>query len=148
MSTPAANNPWYSFTVMSNELSTPKILLCPSDTVKLSAATTFQAFNGGATSYFVNGDVTTDSDPQMILTGDQNIGKCTGSSDPATTAFTVATLFKGDPWGWTQTALHFGTGNLLLNDGSVQSASQGAVRGYFFNGTNSVPAGPVYNFFQ
>ncbi len=134
--------PWNSFTVMSNELSTPKILLCPSDTDKLIPATTFQTFGSGTTSYFVNGDVSSDNDPQMILSGDQNIA----ASQVSANALSAATAYTGQNWAWTQTKLHQGSGNLLLADGSVQSASQGGLRNYLYSGTNTVAA-PVYNFF-
>jgi prepilin-type N-terminal cleavage/methylation domain-containing protein len=79
------------FGVMSNELSTPKIVACPSDArvanpatnfvtqfwvgpinpapVGYGNATTYQPY----TSYFVGGDAI-DTEPQTILSGDRNIG--------------------------------------------------------------------------
>jgi prepilin-type N-terminal cleavage/methylation domain-containing protein len=75
----------YLFSVMSNELSTPKILLCPSDASFRSVAAGFIAnpattlpgagfnFTNGNVSYFVCGDAA-DSYPNMILSGDRNIG--------------------------------------------------------------------------
>ena len=75
------------FMVMSNELSTPKVVYCPSDSYQSSFATLFSlAFSGGnatpitaaqtavgAASYFVNGDAS-DVDPQLIIGGDRNLG--------------------------------------------------------------------------
>ena len=73
------------FCVMSNELSTPKLLYCTSDSsgAGRGAATNFPqlgyvAPNGGqqgtnCISYFVCGDAA-DTYPQMILDGDRNLG--------------------------------------------------------------------------
>jgi len=81
------------FLVMSNELSTPKILYCPSDSMPDhagQAATNFvqigqitpnaaspqgtaTAYGCAFISYFVCGDAS-DTYPQMILNGDRNIG--------------------------------------------------------------------------
>jgi prepilin-type N-terminal cleavage/methylation domain-containing protein len=100
------------FMVMSNELSTPKILFCPSDnyhTAENGYATNFGYFEllgvtftgisgtkcpaeGGNTltkiSYFVNGDCT-EANPQDIMTGDGNIGNngTTTASAPSNFAY-------------------------------------------------------------
>jgi prepilin-type N-terminal cleavage/methylation domain-containing protein len=73
------------FCVMSNELSTPKILYCPSD-ISLTGltpgnldgpvatvATNWGSFANINLSYFVEGDAA-DKYPKMILMGDRNIG--------------------------------------------------------------------------
>ena len=101
-----------TFLVMSNELSTPKILICTSDASHSTAATNFSPQIGGATaaaftlsggtftlanpnlamsfvSYFLCGD-TAEAYPQMILDGDRNIG----SSTPNTPG-SPATAIKG-----------------------------------------------------
>ena len=80
--------PGMAFMVMSNELSTPKVIYCPSDSFHDRAATNFNAGDvlGNSTfpptakqaavgriSYFIAGDAT-ESDPQSIMTGDLNIG--------------------------------------------------------------------------
>src|SRR5258708_35154249 len=73
------------FGVMSNELSTPKILICPSEYDNRGPASTFSfsvpANSANATpytndlnvSYFVGVD-SQDTFPQMFLTGDHNLG--------------------------------------------------------------------------
>ena len=75
----------YLFSVMSNELSTPKVLLCPSDASVRSVGFNFNAsitgpnagsFTNGNVSYFVCGDAS-DAYPQMILAGDRNLGTIT-----------------------------------------------------------------------
>jgi len=73
------------FCVMSNELSTPKILDCPSDLspafdgVVVKVASTWSAFGPDNLSYFVEGDAS-DKFPKMILSGDRNIGSVTVSA--------------------------------------------------------------------
>jgi hypothetical protein len=59
------------FQVMSNELSTPKILFCPADTDHSPAANFSTGFSGKNISYFVNLDVV-EANPQMLLFGDDN----------------------------------------------------------------------------
>jgi hypothetical protein len=93
---------------MSNELSTAKILYCPSDNIHNAAATNFSyqdlisqtpvatgstfASAEGTTkiSYFVNGDAT-EANPQDLMTGDGNIGSAgTSASGAATWRMQVA----------------------------------------------------------
>jgi prepilin-type N-terminal cleavage/methylation domain-containing protein/prepilin-type processing-associated H-X9-DG protein len=97
------------FMVMSNEMSTPKILFCPSDnyhTAGSGYATNFSygdlmseqtapasgvalGANEGVTkiSYFVNGDAT-EANPQDLMCGDGNIGTTgTGASTAASLRF-------------------------------------------------------------
>jgi prepilin-type N-terminal cleavage/methylation domain-containing protein len=80
-----AYNVPYVFSCMSNELSTPKVVYCPSDStrsmnatnpcfnVTAAAGSTAAPFYNGYLSYFVCGDAS-DQYPQMILAGDRNIG--------------------------------------------------------------------------
>ena len=105
----AANplNPGMVFMVMSNELSTPKIVYCPSDsahTLDNIAATNFSfgdlirtptpAVNQKAAgptanskvSYFINGDAT-EVDPQAIMYGDLNIGNQTATAANGAAAY-------------------------------------------------------------
>jgi type II secretory pathway pseudopilin PulG len=98
------------FQVMSNELSTPKILVCPNDTER-SAAATFTRFNNKNLSYFVGLDAKDDF-PQRLLDGDRNI---TGESEPENG---ILKLVPGQRASWTA-AIHVNSGNLGLADGSV-----------------------------
>jgi prepilin-type N-terminal cleavage/methylation domain-containing protein len=95
-------NPTAPFMVMSNELSTPKVAYCPSDSVNSRVQGT--NFNGsfagmanavtamaaqttaGQCSYFVNGNGS-EVDPQMIIDGDLNIGSTTVAGGAATGIF-------------------------------------------------------------
>jgi prepilin-type processing-associated H-X9-DG protein len=107
----------------------------------------FPALQSVNTSYFINGDVVSDADPQMVLSGDENIGVASGGSSPASQRLTTPMAYGIKDWGWTQADLHQGNGNLLLADGSVQSASQGQLRVFLSQGTNTV-AQPDFNFYQ
>jgi len=136
--------------------------------LNISYANPIGALGSTATriSYFINGDAT-ESDPQMVMSGDCNIGNnsTTSSSTPAayrfgasastaaakgcTTAYAMPSgAWNGGSgiwWSWTQGDLHQKTGNLMLSDGSAQSATVSGLHTYLQNGTNSV-ATPVFNF--
>jgi prepilin-type N-terminal cleavage/methylation domain-containing protein len=164
---PAIKNPGMVFMVMSNELSTPKVIYCPSDSFHSAAATNFNAVDVtgnalgaaqtavGKISYFVNGDAA-ESDPQGIMSGDLNIGTAgtTSASAPSTYAFTQASAgatptltqaYQITPaawngaayWAWTQNDFHQKSGNLCLADGSVQAATISGLHTYMINSTNS-----------
>jgi hypothetical protein len=81
------------FQVMSNELSTPKILVCPADT--RSVANNFVRLKNQNVSYFV-GLEANDANPQRFLDGDRNI---TGDSDPENG---ILKLVPGQRVSWTQ----------------------------------------------
>ncbi|HVU08631.1 MAG TPA: prepilin-type N-terminal cleavage/methylation domain-containing protein [Verrucomicrobiae bacterium] len=171
-------SPGVVFGVMSNELSTPKILTCPSDT--RSPATNFitQYWTGvtvtGVTpapgqytytnycSYFIGGDAI-DTQPQEILTGDRNIGTA-GTSTTTTTGATSAMTGAGNgissgagsggavaigQWAWTASDLHLNAGNIGLADGSVQQVSINGLRSALTAATNSSAITTLwYNFPQ
>ena len=114
------------FLVMSNELSTPKNLNCPSDispatgpndtpgsgTISggiCSVATNWSGFGPGNLSYFVEGNAS-DKFPQMILLGDRNIGTVNQNAW-GTVAATSMNMLNG---GYAETAIPGLTGNGLL----------------------------------
>jgi len=171
----------YAFLVMSNELSTPKILLCTSDAGHTTAATNFApqisgqftitpttvSINGTGpnsaggnvmsfVSYFLCGD-TAESYPQMILTGDRNIGQ----SVPLTQSGAAATKISGTNsisytggnatqlaplWAWSQNDLHQKVGNLGIADGSVQQVTVSGLQTSLQNATNGgATINPIYN---
>jgi prepilin-type processing-associated H-X9-DG protein len=101
------------FQVMSNELSTPKILICPAD-VRIVAAS-FARLNNQNVSYFVGLDAKEEF-PQRLLDGDRNI---TGDSAPENG---ILKLVPGGSASWTA-AIHNNQGNTGLADGSVQQFS-------------------------
>ncbi|HZL79616.1 MAG TPA: hypothetical protein VFC17_12255 [Candidatus Limnocylindrales bacterium] len=106
------------FQVMSNELSTPKILICPADI--RSVADNFARLKNQNVSYFV-GLEANDANPQRFLDGDRNL---TGASEPQNG---ILKLVPGGPIGWTS-AIHNNQGNVGLADGSVQQYSSSALR--------------------
>jgi len=130
---PNPNNPGMVFMVMSNELSTPKIIGCPSDSLTGhgSYATNFAypdllgtavpnpgakavAPTGvGKISYFINGDAQ-EVDPQIIMYGDLNIGNQNTAAQAASS------------WAFGNTAA--GTRNSLLAP-SVTTATGGVFAG-------------------
>jgi prepilin-type processing-associated H-X9-DG protein len=128
------------FQVMSNELSTPKILFCPTDKLRRQAnvfATTVPPgnqnvvpFQGNTSlSYFVNLDAV-DTNPSMFLSGDDNLliggqphDRLSGS--PAMSG--VLPLTTNSLIAWSE-ARHEKQGNVALADGSVQQLSTSNLR--------------------
>ncbi len=107
-------NPGMPFMVMSNEIGNQKVLYCTSDNYHTTAPTNFsysdllgtRAPTGGATvakqstagkiSYFVNGDAT-ETDPQAILDGDENIGNQTTAGASGSSYGFTQTVTGGSP---------------------------------------------------
>jgi type II secretory pathway pseudopilin PulG len=110
-------NAWINFAVMSNELSTPKILICPGDAGRTFAINFTTDFNNSKISYFVGLDVTNATNPQTLLSGDDNfaVGGVAIKSG-------LLELSTNAPIAWTA-ARHKLFGNIALADGSVQSVN-------------------------
>lgn len=106
------------FQIMSNELSTPKILICPADT--RTVANNFSHLKNQNVSYFV-GLEANDAHPQRFLDGDRNL---TGESDPENG---ILKFVPGQRVSWTQD-IHVNQGNVGLSDGSVQQTSNSSLR--------------------
>ncbi len=142
------------FVVMSNELSTPKILLCPSDSTR-NAQTNFAALthNDQNMSYFVCGDAA-EAYPQMILDGDRNIGPAVGNvpNVPATTTNVLGIQGPAPTflwWAWSAVDLHLRVGNLGMADGSAQQVTVAGLQTALGTATNGAAAQyPYYNFPQ
>jgi type II secretory pathway pseudopilin PulG len=116
------------FQVMSNELSTPKILTCPSD--DRTPAPNFIDFSNDNVSYFVGVDAD-ETMPQMILSGDRNL---LVNDSPVQTG--LVSVQSTDKIAWTQ-EIHHGAGNVGLADGSVQQyTSSGLQQALRHTGTN------------
>jgi prepilin-type processing-associated H-X9-DG protein len=120
-----------SFLVMSNELSTPKILVCPADSDRMrrvanSFARTRLAgeiplTNDNQISYFIGVDASTSS-PSMFLCGDRNLAL------DGVPALHGLQLFPTNRFAtWTE-ILHKGQGNVGMSDGSVQQLSSSRLR--------------------
>jgi len=132
------------FMVMSNELSTPKIVTCPAENEARTTASTFAGTipAGSANSTPFTNDLNVsygigvdaqDTFPQMVLTLDHNIG----SGNPPTALYQSAVAANQSPAvslgtnfpagntavGWLDT-IHSKQGNVGLADGSVQQYSR------------------------
>lgn len=105
-----ANDVWRTFLVMSNELSVPGVLVCPSDSRR--PASSWSMLANSNVSYFVclNADETM---PSILLTGDRNIS----SRKPLENR--LLNISSNDVVGWTD-AMHGHCGNIGLSDGSAQ----------------------------
>jgi len=100
---------------MSNELSTPKILLCPNDE-KRSYATNFAVdLSDRNVSYFLNVDGST-GNGSSLLSGDRNI------TNKVPAGGRLVSLTKADTIAWTK-ELHSEKGHLGFGDGRVDSFS-------------------------
>jgi len=118
------------FRVMSNELSTPKILVCPQDT-KRTAATDFAGGLSGANiSYFVGLDAEDIIYPQKILSGDDNLEVNGVRVRPGILNLSTNASFgwtenerHGRPQHWSFRNQHLRVGNIGLADGSVQTTT-------------------------
>jgi prepilin-type N-terminal cleavage/methylation domain-containing protein len=132
---------WHHFQMMSNEISSPKVLVCPGDTIRLQnvasdfgiAGTNNKTFfntspnPNAAISYFVGLDAN-ETKPQALLAGDRSMGP-NDTSLYAGMATAVTNLSR-----WSKvvaagiTPLHDVAGNYGLSDGSVQQASQDRIQ--------------------
>jgi hypothetical protein len=106
------------FQVMSNQLSTPKILICPADTRVV--ADNFVRLKNQNVSYFVGLDAD-ESQPQRFLDGDRNL---TADNAPENG---ILNLVPGQRVSWTET-MHVNQGNVGLSDGSVQQYSNAGLQ--------------------
>ncbi|MBI3191977.1 MAG: type II secretion system protein [Pedosphaera parvula] len=102
------------FQAMSNELSTPRVVLCQTDT-RRSATDFGLGFSNSNVRYFVGLDAD-GTQPHMFLAGDRNL-----TSSIRRTNW-ILELRPGATAGWTR-AMHRFSGNAALADGSVQQFS-------------------------
>ncbi len=164
----ATYSPAMVFAVMSNDVSDPKLINCPSDGVRSTAATNFDtefiqnppgnppvkanAQSYTYISYFVGGDAI-DTQPQSLLTGDRNIcttanltqmlgGSGNGNVDGAApiqgTSVAVPTGYSFPTWSYTQGDLHLGAGNVGIADGSAQQETPASLVSALEQATNSM----------
>jgi prepilin-type processing-associated H-X9-DG protein len=104
------------FQVMSNQLPTPKVLLCPADTKHMAATDFANGLAGSNISYFVGLDAAP-YQPQAILSGDDNL-MVNGTKARSG----ILNLHSNDSLAWT-IERHGGKGNIGLADGSVQQVT-------------------------
>jgi competence protein ComGC len=112
------------FQVMSNELGTPRILFCRSDTKRSSAANFGPDLNNARISYFVGVDACSNQ-ILMPLVGDRNLTLRDADLPPG-----LHSLGGNDMIGW-NSQLHKRCGNVLLVDCSVQHVTSTSLPGLF-----------------
>jgi len=143
----AQNFTWLHFAAMSNELSTPKIVVCPSDQrtestvfasniVNSTATKNIIPFNKNANvSYFV-GLEADETHPQQFLSGDRNIICPTAVPARNNQTTSLITLLGTNhvSSGTTQTGAYYTNtmhnlqGNVCMGDGSVQQFSSSRLK--------------------
>jgi len=142
---PVPSNYWH-FATMSNELSSVRILVCPSDnygTARTQATNWADLTSRGknkAVSFLVGYDAT-DANPQMILTADRNLVSNVGRTSfekvgqrgfhPNGIYARLGTqhgLTPGEPGARFTSDTHVELGNAGLSDGSVQQLSTSKLR--------------------
>ncbi len=108
-----------AFEAMSNELSTPKVIVCPQD--KRTAATNFTTdLNNSHVSFFVGLD-SDETRPQSFLAGDRDLSNGQPMSNGLFSFQTNQNVV------WTK-ALHNKMGNMAFGDGSVQQLSNRQIK--------------------
>jgi prepilin-type N-terminal cleavage/methylation domain-containing protein len=127
------------FAALSNELSTPKVVLCPSD--QRTEATTFAsnvvvnaqtrnvvAFkNNKSISYFV-GLEADETRPQSFLIGDRNLIDPNAVAPRVSTANSQICMLGTNSAAYYTNTMHNLQGNMCLGDGSVQQFNSSRVR--------------------
>lgn len=152
-------NTWRVFSAMSNELSTPAILICPADSGRTQSTdfgtnTTTSTtnpripFNNNLNLSYTLGLQAQETYPAMVLSSDRNMtnNAVGGSSFPTAGANYVAapggiyllttnqTSVAGAGWS---AAGHQNNGNVVLGDGSVQQLSSARLRDQLKNSGDS-----------
>ena len=155
----SSTNTWFDaghtyrhFVAMSNELSAPKIILCPADKTRSKLAPNFQVIAGiadpknpsikiadysynKAVGYFIGMDAT-EENPVSVLSGDRNIsldvtaakvvligeGKTDKPYIPKVGDFKLVDATNKIGY---DNSTHQNSGNILLGDGSVQGVTSG-----------------------
>jgi hypothetical protein len=115
---------WRHFQIISNEINTPKVFVCPNDGQR-SRTSDWNVFtNNSHVSYFVGLDAD-ETMPQTILSGDRNLTSITVKPVKG-----VLNITTNDRVEWTK-AIHNQAGNLGLADGSAMQATTPALNKQF-----------------
>ena len=116
------------FKAMSNELATPKLLVCSQD--KRTAATNFLSLQASNVSYFVGLDAF-ESNANMLTAGDRNM---IVNSNLVEMGLVNVTISDRVVWS---TAIHNESGDVTLADGSAQKFSSSQLQKHLLvTGTN------------
>ncbi len=107
------------FMVMSNELSTPRLLVCPEDRRRKAATNFSLGFADANISYFLNLDGT-EARTNTVLSGDANL------TNRPLPKLNIVRLGSNQSLGWTKTR-HRGCGWLLFVDGHADPFTNGSI---------------------
>jgi hypothetical protein len=114
------------FQIAADELPSPRVLVCPSDTGRFWAWS-FASMNKDNVSYFISLHPSGSGGDRSLLAGDRNVqAGPQASCAQVGVAATAMTATSSPPPSW-NSDLHFKSGNLLLNDLSVQPAPSSAL---------------------
>ena len=119
------------YQALSNELVSPVILACPSDS--RTPAPDFRSLTTNHLSYFLNLETKSGIDTSTAINGDRHI-----SFTPTPLGQTV-TLTTNLSMQWTKKLGHNGVGNLALVDGSVQKTTSRDLATTLLFPSNTVP---------
>ncbi len=123
---------WQHLILIQNEISTPKVLVCPSD--DRDASQNFSAtrdvglqWDGNyGVSYFIGPDAT-ETRPLMHMLGDRNISGYEQQTCPQICGTVTTWLMITNKPAWT-VGVHRWAGNIALGDGSVAILGQAGLR--------------------
>ncbi len=127
----ATGNAAAVFEVMSNQLSTPKILVCPEDADHFAATNFSSGFSARNISYFV-GVNANETNPQTLLAGDDNF-----AIDGVPIKSGLLNLTTNPLISWSS-ARHKFVGNVAMTDDSVQQLSTGGLQDCIKLATNQI----------
>jgi len=123
---PANELVYNTYCAVSNEVNSPKVYACPSDS--RTKAQNFNinpagvnCFKESNLSYFMGEDAD-EGRPQTILSGDRNVRKATARANGGSHQWTVADPNPGSDADW-DNDMHKTAGNIGLADGSAQQVS-------------------------
>jgi prepilin-type N-terminal cleavage/methylation domain-containing protein len=133
-------NVFSTFLVMSNEVITPKVIICPSDTRK--AAETWASLRETNVSYFL-GIESKEDRPGSPLVGDRNLEGGRPRRDcPVALVTRVADEFTAayiPRANWTNT-IHRNVGNVSIGDASAHMVTRKQIQEMFWNSGDDVTA--------
>jgi prepilin-type N-terminal cleavage/methylation domain-containing protein len=134
----ATGNVVATFQTMSNQLSTPKILACQQDKEHFAARNFGAGLTSKNISYFIGLDAKNNQQPQMIMSGDDNL---TFGNVPMKSGLLLLSPKANVVWTSSRHTFDhppIGTlkrhqiyGNLCFGDGSVQMINNSSLNNYF-----------------
>ena len=130
---------WQHYSIVSNEFSTPRILICPSDTVVKKPATDwsddpnrgFIGLKDKALSYFFASEAR-DILPQHHLAGDRSLKGRDGATCGVVNIRGVITMASPEVGEW-DFELHQRAGNIAVVDGSVRQLNYAGLTQFLLN---------------